>query len=145
MEIKTKYITPDDFRDYFGIDLTLELKNTDNPSNTADAFIMRVEDRLASFIDAYFYRKVDEEYPHFTDYQKEHYSRALLEQALYVFKNGDISVDSFLNYDEGEKASNDTIIKKIIAPNCRQELLLCGLWCRKFKGNHYKDIWGGIW
>lgn len=145
MEIKTKYITPDDFKTYFGIDLDLELKASGNPSDTANAFLKRIEDRLATFLDAEFYRRVDEEYPHFNDYQKEHYSRALLEQAIYVFKNGDISVDSFLDYEQGEKASNDTIIKKIIAPNCKQELLLCGLWTRKIQGSRWKNIWGGLW
>ena len=133
MEIKTKYITPDDFKDYFGIDLDLELKSLGNPSNTAEAFIMRIENRVASFIDAEFYRRVDEEYPNFTDYQKEHYSQALLEQAMYVFKNGDISVDSGYSMDTGEVASNDTIIKKTIAPNCKQELILCGLWSRQIR------------
>lgn len=56
---------------------------------------------MATFIDAEFFRKVDEEYPNFTDYQKQHYQLALLEQAIYVFKNGDISVDSGYDYDEG--------------------------------------------
>ena len=145
MGIKTKYITPDDFKEYFGIDLDLELKNSANPSDTAEAFLLRIENRLATFIDAEFYRKVDEEYPQFTDYQKKHYAQALLEQAIYVFRNGDISVDSGYDYEQGEKASNDTIIKKIIAPNCKQELLLCGLWTRKIKCSNWKGIWGGLW
>lgn len=145
MDIKTKYITPDDFKEYFGIDLELELKASGNPSDTALAFIKRIEDRLATFIDAQFYRRVDEEYPKFTDYQKEHYSLALLEQAIYVFRNGDISVDSGYDYEMGEKASNDTIIKKVIAPNCRQNLLLCGLWTRKIQGGRWRGIWGGLW
>lgn len=131
MEIKTKYITPDDFKDYFGIDLKLELESQGNPSNTAESFIKRIEDRVATFIDASFYRQVDKEYPKFTDYQREHYSKALLEQAMYVFKNGDISVDSGYNMDTGEIASNETILKKIIAPNCKNELILCGLWSRQ--------------
>lgn len=145
MEIRTKYITPDDFKQYFGIDLDLELRNSANPSDTAEAFIMRIEDRIASFIDAEFYRKVDEEYPMFTDYQKQHYAKALLEQAIYVFKNGDISVDSGYDTENGERASNDTIIKKSIAPNCRNELLLCGLWTRKINGSRYGSIWRGLW
>lgn len=129
MDIVTKYITPDDFKDYFGIDLVEEYREEANPSNSANAFIKRIEDRIATYIDANFYRQVDKEYPNFTDYQKEHYSKALLEQAIYVFKNGDISVDSGYDYDTGEKASNRTLLKKSIAPNCRQNLILCGLWC----------------
>ena len=145
MEIKTKYITPDDFKDYFGIDLNLELKSLGNPSDTANAFLLRIENRLATFLDAEFYRRIDEEYAQFTDYQKQHYAQALLEQAMYVFKNGDISVDSGYDYESGEKASNETILKKIIAPNCQQELLICGLWSRKIKGNRYRNMWRGLW
>ena len=145
MEIKTKYITPDDFKAYFGIDLDLELKSSANPSDTATAFLLRIENRVATFLDAEFHRKIDQEYTDFTDYQKQHYSQALLEQAIYVFKNGDISVDSGYDYESGEKADNETIIKKIIAPNCKQELLICGLWCRKIKENRYKGIWSGLW
>ena len=143
MDIVTKYITTDDFRDYFGIDLDLELKNSANPSDTADAFIMRLEERMATFLDAQFFRQVDKEYPQFTNYQKRHYQLALLEQAKYVFKNGDISEDSGYNYETGETASNDMITKKTIAPNARQHLLLCGLWCRKITKSNY-PFFGGI-
>lgn len=144
MEIKTKYITPDDFTQYFGIDLDLELKSSANPSDTAEAFLLRIENRIATYLDAQFYRQVDEEYPEFTDYQKEHYSLALLEQAIYVFKNGDISQDSGYDYERGEITSNNVLTEKTIAPNCKRELLLCGLWCRKVKGRRTRGIWNGF-
>ena len=144
MDIRTKYITPDDFKTYFGIDLDIELKDSANPSDTALAFLKRIEDRISTFLDSQFYRQVDKEYPNFSDYQKEHYSKALLEQAIYVFKNGDISVDAGYNTETGETASNDTIIKKTIAPNCRNNLMLCGLWCRKVKPGQSRNFFGGI-
>lgn len=142
MDIVTKYITPDEFKTYFGIDLEAELKGGANPSDSATAFLKRIEDRLATFINANFYRNVDLEYPEFTDYQKEHYARALLEQAIYVFRNGDISVDSGYDYEHGETASTTTLLFKSIAPNCKQELLLCGLWCRKIKGARANSWYG---
>ena len=142
MEIKTKYITPDDFKTYFGIDLDLELKSSANPSDTAEAFLKRIEIRLAAFLDAEFYRNIDREYPTFNDYQKEHYSLALLEQAIYVFRNSDISVDSGYDMDKGEIASNRTIDKKTIAPNARRELTNCGLWCSKIRAPRTNNIWG---
>ena len=145
MEIKTKYITVDDFKNYFGIDLDLELKAQDNPSNTAVAFLVRVENRMATFLDARFNRRIDVEYPKFTDYQKEHYSLALLEQAYYIFKNGDISVDSGYDFDAGEKADNDTILKKIFGPNVIDNLILCGMWTTQLKGKRTRNIWGGLW
>ena len=145
MEIKTKYITVDNFKNYFGIDLDLELKAQGNPSNTAEAFLYRIETRMAAFLDARFNRRIDKEYPTFTDYQKEHYALALLEQAMYVFRNGDISVDSGYDIEAGEKADNDTIVKKTIGLNAMNELILCGLWTTQIKGKRTRNIWGGLW
>lgn len=141
MDLNTRYITLDEFRDWSGIDLAAQLKKDDNPSNTAQAFLERVTYRLETFIDATFYKNIANEYPTFTDYQKEHYKHALLEQVLYVFKMGDISVDSGYDPDKGEVASNSTLAQKTIAPNAKQELLLCGVWCRKIK-SRAPGLWG---
>jgi len=138
MQIKTKYITAADFKTYFGIDLALELDNGANPSDKVSAFLKRIENRMEAYLNTYYFENINSLYPDFTDYQKEHYSLALLEQALYVFKNGDISSDSGYSIDSGESASNATIIEKSIAPNARQELILCGLCSRAiYKGNGY--------
>lgn len=134
--LKSKYITPNDFKQYFGIDLASELKSDDNPSNTVNAFLCRIEKRLASFIDANFYRNVDREFPKFTDYQKEHYKLALLEQAYYVLTQGDISSDSGYDMDSGIKASRGQLHGIKISDNAREELLLCGLWCRKIQNRN---------
>lgn len=143
-ELKTKYITADDFKQYFGIDLNYELKEDDNPSNTVNAFLTRIETRMETFLDANFYRKIDQEYPTFTDYQKKHYKLALLEQAYYVLTQGDISVDSGYNFEEGIKASRDELHKIKISDNCKEELLLCGLWCRKIN-SRVRSILNGWW
>lgn len=133
MEFKTKYITADDFKAYFGIDLNIELKADDNPSNTTNAFLLRVENRIEAYINAKFYRNVEFEYPTFTDYQKKHYKLALLEQANYVLTQGDISVDSGYNQNDGIKVSRKELSEIKISDNAKEELMLCGLWCRKFK------------
>ena len=145
MDLNTRNITLDDFRDWSGIDLQAQLKGDDNPSNTAQAFLDRVTYRLETYVDAQFYRNVANEYPSFTAYQKEHYKHALLEQILYVFKNGDISADSGYDPEKGEVASNSTLAQKTIAPNAKQELMLCGVWCRKIKSRD-AGLWGDyIW
>lgn len=144
MKLKTKYITLDEFKEYTGIDLELQLKSDDNPSNTANAFLVRIEKRVESYLDARFYRKVDFEFPKFTDYQKEHYKLALLEQALYVFRNGDISTDSGYDPEKGVVIKNDEKQDLIIAPNAKDNLILCGLWCRKIK-NRARSGLDGWW
>lgn len=141
-QLQTKYITPDDFRDYFGIDLSI-LKDDTNPSNKQMAFLKRIEDRMESMIDAECFRKVSVEYPNFSDYQKEHYKRALLEQAIYIFKNGDISVDSGMDPEKGVIIDDDTIDKLSLARNAKRELQLCGLWSKKIRMSDWAGT--GLW
>lgn len=132
-QIQTKYITPDEFKDYFGIDLSLELNDDTNPSNKAMAFLKRIEDRVESIVDVECFRQVDREYPCFSDYQKKHYKRALLEQAIYVFQNGEISVDSGYDPEKGVIVDNSKLKELSLAPNAKRELQLCGLWCKKIR------------
>jgi hypothetical protein len=37
----------DDFKQYFGIDLNIELPDNDNPSDKVNAFLFGVENRIA--------------------------------------------------------------------------------------------------
>lgn len=143
-ELKSKYITKDDFKMYFGIDLDIELKDDDNPSNKVNAFLLRIEHGIARYLDANFYRKVDFEYPHFSDYQKEHYKIALLEQAYYELKNGDISRDSGYDVETGVKATREQLKAVKISDNTREELILCGIWCRKIR-NRARSSLDGWW
>lgn len=131
--IKTKYITKDEFKAYTGIDLDLELKDDDNPSDKANAFLRRIEVRLATFIDAKFARQVDREYPTLSDYQKEHYKYALLEQALYVLKNSDLITDSGYDPEVGEVARQERLELISVSSQTKQHLILCGMWNRKLK------------
>lgn len=129
--MKTRYITKDEFKEYTGIDLDIELKDDDNPSNKANTFLFKVEIRLATFLDANFARLIDDEYKEFSDYQKIHYKYALLEQALYVLKNHDISVDSGYDPENGKIISQRDLMSITISPNAKQHLMLCGMWCKK--------------
>jgi len=139
--MKTKYITLDEFKEYTGIDLQIQMKSDDNPSNTAYAFLTRIENRMHTFISSNFCRNIDEEYPQFTDYQKQHYKYALIEQALYVFQNGDISVDSGYDTEKGIVTGKHDLKELVIAPNTVDELRLCGLWNRNLRSSRYAGWW----
>lgn len=140
-ELKTRYITAEDFKIYFGVDLASEMEDDNNPSNKVDAFLTRIENRMEAFINATFFKLVSVEYPKFTDFQKKHYKLALLEQAYYVFQNGDISTDSGYDLERGEIASNKTLKSKIICENAKNELILCGLRSTKIRGNRDGFDW----
>jgi len=131
MTLQTRYITPDDFLTYFGIDLGAQLKGNANPSDKAMAFLKRIEDRMESYLNATFFKRVTDCWPYFTDWQKEQYKLALLEQAIYIFRNGDISVDSGYEPDEGIKISRRSVKELSIAPNAINYLQLIGLWTRQ--------------
>lgn len=143
-QLKSKYITQDDFKQYWGIDLSSSLKEDDNPSNTADAFLFRIETRIETYIDANFYKIIEKEYPNFTNYQKKHYKLALLEQAMYVLRNGDISTDSGYDPEEGIKANRENLKELAISQNAKEHLILCGLWNRKIK-NRSRGGMDGWW
>ena len=137
MSLMTKYISIDEFNAYFA---PLDLRAEFGTEEVALAFLKRIEDRLATFCDSCFNRNIDRLYPEFTDYQKEHYKLALLEQAIYIHRNGDISVDSGYDPEHGEVARPE---RYAIAPNCKQNLILCGIWNRCVKPPH--TIFGPGW
>lgn len=137
--LQTKYITKDEFLAYSGINLDMRLKDDDNPSDKANAFLYRIERRMETFINANFYKNVDQEYPNFTNYQKEHYKQALMEQAIYILRNGDISTDSGYDPEGGFVAEANRLKYATIAPNAKEELILCGLWCRKINSRGRAD------
>ena len=143
MTIQTKYITADEFREYTGVDLSAELKDTSNPSNKVNAFLMRVEDRMEVFMNSRFFKNVGELYPKFSDFQKLHYKLALIEQAYYIFKNGDIYSDSGYDPEKGIIASKHALSELTIAPAARDHLRMTGLWSGHIGNWSFWEIWFG--
>lgn len=135
--LQTKYITLDEFKEYFSIDLIEEMGD----EGIALAFLKRIEDRMEAFVNSNFNRNIMFEYPNFTDYQKEKYKLALLEQCIYIFKNGDITVDSGLDLDRGEVVRRGVLKNVSIAPNAEANLRLCGIWCRQIRSNRAGFLW----
>lgn len=132
--LQTKYITLDEFTEYFPEKDLIAIMGS---QEGAIAFLKRLEDRMESFIGANFDKNLEREYACFSDFQKVHYKRALLEQAIYVLKNGDISVDSGYDVDKGIVVDITSLKKLALSPNSKQELLLCGLWSRHLRAGRY--------
>ena len=70
-------------------------------------------------------------------------AKALLEQAIYIFKNSDISVDSGYDPEQGVKISRRTIEELSLAPNAKNYLRLCGLWSRHIDNRSWFGEWMG--
>lgn len=80
------YVTPDDFKNVYGIDLRSVLKSDDNDSNQAERFIAMVTSHLKSWIDSNTFRRLS--YDHLTEYQLGQWQRAILAQVFYTYKEG---------------------------------------------------------
>lgn len=134
--LQTKYITIDEVEEYYP-----ECKMREGLGEQgALAVVKRQEDFIESFINSNFNKNINNEYPVFSEYQKEKYKLALIEQVMYVFLNGEISVDS--GYDQERGIITPDLLKKMIAPKTIMHLRECGIWNRVIGGNKNFDILG---
>ena len=67
MALKSKYVTIDEFNAYFAVNLESMMREP----GSASALLYRTENRVASYLNANFYKNIDTIYPVFTDYQKD--------------------------------------------------------------------------
>lgn len=143
MTFKSQYITADDIKNYAGIDLNYELHDDDNPSNKVNAFLFRLETRMRSYLDANYHQDIDRLYPTLSEHQKEHYKLALIEQAIYIVRNSDISVDSGYDPSVGIVADRGKLKELSLAPNAKEHLMVCGVLTRKIRRG--SNMAGGIY
>lgn len=133
MRTSAQFVTPADFRNFAGIDLRAELpdQGAETDSNKADAFLLRVESRLLSWVDANTWRNVA--WDRLGERQREHLQRAILTQALYVFRNGDLTTDSGYDPQRGPVATRQQLAEIEICAAAIDELKTAGLY------NHVMD------
>lgn len=141
MEIKSRYVNADEFKIYSGIDLAQNFSNNDNPSDQVEGFIFRVETLLENWINAHFFKTITSEYPKLTDNQKRLYKIALMEQMIYVLRNGDITTDSGYNMTSGKIADINDINKIVICRNTLDALKCAGILTTKIRKR--LDFFGG--
>ena len=101
MRTTPKFVTKDDYFNYTNQDLDELIKVKDKSSNLANLFLLRIEDRLMSYIDAETYRVFS--FDHLSPIQLEYFQKAIIEQAEYILRNGDLFTDSGYDPDEGQK------------------------------------------
>ena len=126
MNFEPKFISASDFYDYWGIDLIEKLKNGGNASNKANIFLRRIENNVMAWIDANTFRNVH--WDHLSDFQLEQFQYALLEQAMYVYRNSDISLDSGYDPEKGIIVDRGTLDSLIICTPALNFLKLAGLY-----------------
>lgn len=130
-KLKTKYITKDDYLNYFGEDLDMVLPNLDAIDNKAERFIKQVEDDVDVFLNTKCFKRIDYIYNRLSDYQKECYKKALLNQCKYKLRNGDIGNDSGYDPHAGKNISRGELQGIELSSKCIDWLMLAGLYNRK--------------
>lgn len=140
--LKSKYITKEDFKEYWGQDLENLIKEDDNPSATTERLLFRNEIRIQAWLNYKTHRNIDRIYPNFTDYQKQCYKFALLEQLMYTIRSGDLFQDSGYDMERGIIIENNKKKDILVCEPAIEQLSNCGLFSRKVKKGGWVD---GTW
>ena len=90
-------VTPDDFKNMFGKDLSAILKSSDNDSNYPNVVLRMVQDFLVDWCQdrTFTRRRLDQLSP----VQYECFQRAVLYQTYYLLKNGSAAIGLDSGYD----------------------------------------------
>lgn len=127
MRTEPRFVNPDDFFNYFGLNLNSALKIKDNTSNAANLFLMHIEDKLLERIDAESFRIYKWDRNDLSAYQLENLQKAILIQAEYIIRNSDIFSDSGYDLERGEVISYEKLQKIAICRTSIDLLKNCGL------------------
>lgn len=105
------YVSESDYFDFSGIQLSIELANTntDNPSDIVDIFLSRIEQWCLSYLELKYNVT-----PSSDKWDLARFKKGLLYQIDYIRINGELSV----------RQVNDM---KLLAPNCFTEWKLGGM------------------
>lgn len=140
---EAKFVTPDDYANFFGQNLNAMLKIKDNTSNVANIFLMHTEDKILNRIDATSFRTNRWEVEDLSELQLENLQKAILYQAEYMIRNGDIFSDSGYDLEKGEVISIEKLQKIAICRTSIDLLKNCGLFNQVIKNRRrYPEFFG---
>lgn len=136
MNTSSMFAKPSDFLNRFGIDLNAELRDTGTEvdSGKADRFLARAEDVL--FTEC----RANLGFPTFVKWEdvlgnretKDLVQKAVLEQAFYMFRNGDLTSDSGYDPQRGSIASKDDIRRREVSDYALDIMKSTGLFTHSF-------------
>ena len=141
LELKPQFVTVDDFNNYHGVNLREMLRNNANDSYQAERFLAREEMKFMQWIDNTTFRRLS--YHELNERQLKLFKCAILEQAMYVFKNGDIGLDSGYDPEKGVIADSDTLSSLRISQVAIDFLSNAGLFNLSMK-NRPRKFGGGF-
>lgn len=139
------FITVDEFDNYWSVNLRDMLRTSANESNQAEMFLARVERRLMAYIDNNTFRRY--KYEELCGHQLNAFKEAIVLQAMYVYKNGDIGMDSGYDAERGLVAKRAELVELSVCQDAIDVLANAGLWNMSMKNRPRKfggDILYGL-
>ncbi len=119
------FVTENDFLEYTGIDLNTELKGD---SSAATRFLNRAENLFLNWCDANLgSRYWSWEYISNNPQYAESVRQAVLEQSLYMYRNGDLFSDSGYDPQRGSMISKDDLRRRAISDTAVDIMKASGL------------------
>ena len=140
-----KFVTVDEFDNYWNANLRDMLRTSANESNQAEMFLARVERRLMAYIDNNTFRRY--KYEELCGKQLNAFKEAIILQAMYVYKNGDIGMDSGYDAERGLVAKRSELVELSVCQDAIDVLANAGLWNMSMKNRPRKfggDILYGL-
>lgn len=141
LNIGPKFITIDEFDNYWTVNLRDMLRTSANESNQAEMFLARVERRLMAYIDNNTFRRY--KYEELVGKQLDAFKEAIILQAMYVYKNGDIGMDSGYDAERGIVARRGELVELSVCQDAIDTLSNAGLWNLVMK-NRPRKFGGGF-
>ncbi len=127
IEFKPKYVTVDDFNNYHNMNLRDMLRSySEDDSFAAERFLFKTEIKLMAWIDTVTFRR--KRWDQLNAYQYLQFQLAILEQALYRYKNGDIDLDSGYDQDKGIIADKGKLNQLKVSSSAIEFLSNAGLY-----------------
>lgn len=136
------FVNTNDFLEYSGIDLNMELKGD---SGAADRFIRRAEDMFLTWCDANMGSKYCTWEEVMRHPQDAYYVRkAILEQVLYMYRNGDLFSDSGYDPQRGSMIGKDDLRRRSVSDTAVDIMKSCGLFSHVLRNRRRYSHIGGI-
>lgn len=127
-----RFVTPEDFKTYTGIDLSEELAAPQTPNS----FILGVEQRILNFISLQSWIPLKRmiELHRLSKFQQDSLALAILQQARYEFYNGTLTMNSGIDPEKGIINDRDSLNRATICQDAMDTLQCSGLLKRVMRG-----------
>lgn len=139
MRTEPIFVKESDYNNYTGKNLKSILDPNSEIQNACNLFLLQIENRIMTKVDNMSFRI--RSWDNLTPLQKEKMQLAIIEQAEYTLRNGDLVTDSGYDLEKGEIISAEKLRQIEICNMSLEYLQSCGLLNKSIKNRvRYNDL-----